>query len=52
MSDLSKLSGQECVNDRSKENDRRNEIEGLPLNSRRKFSENRRNLFVLVTIRR
>src|SRR6266446_3988885 len=52
MSNLSKLSGQKRVNDRSEKNDSRNEVERLPLNPVREFFENRRNLLVMVAIDR
>ena len=52
ISDLTKLSGQKGVNDRSKKNDGRDKIERLPLNPIREFSENRRNLLVMVAIDR
>jgi sorbitol-specific phosphotransferase system component IIC len=37
ISNLTKLSGQKRVNDRSEKNDRRNEVERLPLNPAREF---------------
>ena len=52
MSNLTKLSGQKRVNDRSEKNDGRNEVERLPLNPAREFSEKRRNLLVMVAIDR
>jgi hypothetical protein len=48
MSNLTKLSGQKRVNDRRAKNASRNEVQRLPLNPPRKFSEKRRNLFVMV----
>src|SRR5260221_2006842 len=52
MSNFSKLSGQKGVNDRSEKDDSRNEVERLPLNPPREFSENRWNLLVMVAIDR
>src|SRR5262249_36574714 len=52
MSNLAKPSGQKRVNDRSENNDSRNGIERLPLNSPREFSEERRNLLVMVAVYR
>jgi hypothetical protein len=40
------------VNDRSEKNDSRNEVERLALNPSHEFSENRRNLLVMVAINR
>ena len=52
MGNLTKLSGQKRVDDRREKNDGRNEVERLPLNSPREFSEKRRNLLVMVAIDR
>ena len=52
MSNLTKLSGQKRVDDGREKNDGRNEVERLPLNPPREFSEKRRNLFVMVAIDR
>ena len=52
MSKLAKPSGQKRVNDRSKKDDGRNKVERFPLNPPREFSEERRNLLVMVAIDR
>jgi hypothetical protein len=52
MSKLAKPSGQKRMYDRSKKNDGRNKVERFPLNPPREFSENRRNLFVMLAIDR
>src|ERR1700745_1766054 len=52
MSNLTKLSGQKRVDDGREKNDGRNEVERLPLNPLREFSEKRRNLLVMVAIDR
>jgi hypothetical protein len=52
MSKLAKPSGQKRMNDRSKKNDGCNKVERFPLNPPREFSENRRNLLVMVAIDR
>jgi hypothetical protein len=52
MSKLAKPSGQKRMNDRSEKNDGRNKVEWFPLNPPGEFSENRRNLLVMVAIDR
>ena len=52
ISNLTKLSGQKRVNDRSEKNDGRNEVKWLPLNPPHEFSEKRGNLLVMVAIDR
>src|SRR5258708_5837010 len=52
MTNLTKLSGQKRVNDRSDKNDGRNKVERLALNAPDEFSEKRRSLLVAVTVDR
>ena len=52
MRNLAEPTGQKGVNDRSKKNDGRNKVEWFPLNPPREFSEERRNLLVMVAIDR
>src|ERR1700757_848560 len=52
ISNLTKLSGQKRVNDRSEKNDGRNKVERLALNTPLQFSEKRRNLLVAVAVDR
>jgi hypothetical protein len=52
MSKLAKPSGQKRMNDRSEKNDGRYKVERFPPNAPREFSENRRNLLVMVAIDR
>ena len=52
MRDLEEPTGQKRMNDRSKKNDGRNKVERFPLNPPREFSEERRNLLVMVAIDR
>jgi hypothetical protein len=48
MRNLAEPTGQKRVNDRSKKNDGRNKVERFPLNPPREFSEERRNLLVML----
>src|SRR5258708_12610403 len=50
MTNLTKLSGQKRVNDRSDKNDGRNKVERLPLNAPDEFSDKRRSLLVTLTV--
>ena len=52
MRNLEEPAGQKRVNDRSKKNDGRNKVERFPLNPSGEFSEERRNLLVMVAIAR
>jgi hypothetical protein len=52
MRNLAEPSDQKRVNDRSEKNDGRNKVERFPPNPPREFSEDRRNLLVMVAIGR